>query len=85
MKQKTNYKNNSRGGYGDTAAKFATGLALAYIGGWVARGIKKAVVETKFWQEKAGPWIEKKYNDFEDARDEAIDSVKGMFNKNKKD
>lgn len=85
MKQKTNYKNNnSRGSYGDTAAKVVTGLALTYIGGYIARGIKKAVVETKFWRDKASPWIEKKYNDFEDARDEAIDSVKGMFN-NKKD
>ena len=85
MKQKTNYKNSGRGGYRDTAAKFATGLALTYFGGWAARGMKKAVVETKFWQEKAGPWLEKKYNDFEDTRDEAIDSIKGMFNKNKKD
>lgn len=84
MKQKTNYK-NSRGGYGDTAMKLVTGVALTYIGGYIARGVKKVVVDTKFWQEKASPWVEKKYNDFEDARDEAIDSVKGVFNKNKKD
>ena len=81
MKQKQNYKNNRGGGFGDTAMKFGAGLVLAYAGGYIARGIKKAVTDTKWWKTKASPWIEKKYNDFEDKRDEAIDSVKGMFNK----
>ena len=81
MKQKQNYKNNRGGGFGDTVMKLGAGLALTYIGGYVARGIKKAVTDTRWWREDVKPRIEKKYNDFEDARDEAIDSVKGMFNK----
>lgn len=85
MKQKTNYKNNSRGGLGDTAMKFGASLILTYIGGFAARGIKKFVVERKVWKNKVGPELEKTYNDLEDARDKFIDSVKGMFNKNKKD
>jgi hypothetical protein len=81
MKQKRNYKNNKGGGYGDTAMKIGASLALAYVGGYVARGIKKAVTDTKWWKTEVSPWIEKKYNDLEDKRDEAIDSVKEMFNK----
>lgn len=79
MKKKQNYKRG--GGLGDTAVKLGSTLVVAYVGGYIARGIKKAVVETKFWQEKAGPWIEKKYNDLEDMRDQAIDNVRGIINK----
>ena len=81
MRKKQNYKRG--GGFGDTAMQIGSKLALAWLGGYLARGVVKVVVETKDWREKARPWIEKKYNDFEDARDEAIDCVKGMFNNKK--
>lgn len=82
MKRK-NFKNNkSNGGVVDTAVSFGSGLLITYLGGWAARGITKVVVESDCWQEKVGPWFKKKYNKFEDLRDEAIDSVKRKFKKN---
>lgn len=82
MKRKQNYRRG--GGFGDTAMEWGSKIALAWLGGYLARGIVKVVVDTKTWQEKASPWIKKTYNDAEDLRDEAIDSVKGVINKNKK-
>lgn len=82
MKQKQNYKNNRGGGIIDIIIKFIASLILTYIGGYLARGLVKIVTDTEWWKKDVKPRIKKGYNDFEDARDEAIDK---LTNKIKKD
>ena len=59
----------------------ALGIGVTYVSGWIARGVKHAITETKWWQEKAHPTIEENYNKFEDWRDDQIDKISKVFKK----
>ena len=85
MKRK-NFKNNkSKGGIVDIVVSAGSSLLVMYLGGVAARGFTKIVVETEDWQKGLKPQIKKFYNDVEDFRDNAIDSIKSKLKKLKKE